>query len=136
MPERPKGDKSDKPLLSRIAKLKAEKKDDDYRPEMPQVEAAYLIGYLFEIGPMMAAGMGSGPITHGEIESWQRVTGIELNSWEARTLRRLSVDYLSESHKATAIDAEAPWEESPDLVAIPSHKTESLRDSIRSLAVL
>lgn len=134
MPERPKSDKSDKPLLSRLKKLQTDKKDDDYQPEMPPIDGGYLVAYLFEIGPTMTAGMGSGPITHGEIESWQRITGVELNPWEARTLRRLSVDYLVESQKATDIKSEAPWTESEDV--IPAHKDTSTRDAIRALAVL
>jgi hypothetical protein len=135
-PERPKGDKSDKPLLSRIAKLKAEKKDDDYQPEMPPVDAVYLIGHLFDVGPVVGTGMGGVALRSEHLIPWQKETGVTLTVWEARTLRRLSADYLAESHKATAIDAVAPWEESPDMAYIPNPKTESLRDSIRALAVL
>lgn len=79
--------------------------------EMPPVEwGEHLIEYLFEFGPTVAAGMGSGPVSAGEIESWSRLLGIELSGWEARLLLRLSREYLSESHKATKQDCPAPWQ--------------------------
>ena len=103
IPERPKNDKSDKPRLSRRESLKNE-------PDMPPVEGAeYLLEYLWEVGPAAAAGMGEGPVTHEELLAWQSNTGIELSTWEARTLRRLSCDYVSESRAAEKLDAKAPW---------------------------
>jgi hypothetical protein len=79
-------------------------------PELPELECGgYLVGYLFEIGPTVPAGMGAGPISFEEIRAWQELTGISLNPWEARTLRRLSNDYLSESYNATKPDRPAPW---------------------------
>jgi len=120
-PERAKGDKSEAPRLSRLEKIRADRKDPEFDPHMPQVEAEYLIAYLYEIGPTVAAGMGAGPITQGEVRAWQDNTGIELTSWEARTLRRLSCVYLAQSHKAEKIDCPAPWQPSdfkPDLSAV------------------
>lgn len=103
---------------------------------MPPCDAGYMIGYLFELGPTIAAGMSDGPIPHSEIEAWQRNTGIELDAWEARTLRRLSFDYLVESHKATAIDCPAPWTEAGEVKAAPNRAAESLRSAMRALAKL
>lgn len=133
MPERHKDDKSNKPLLSRLEMLQS-LHGENYTPEMPPIDSPYIVEYLYEIGPAMASGFGSGPISNGEIESWQRVTGIELTSWEARTLSRLSREYLSESHKATEIDCPAPWSES-EYVA-PNRKAESMRLALRKLAEL
>ena len=76
---------------------------------MPPVSVEYLTVYLWEIGPTLAAGMGAGPITHGEIESWQSLTGIELQPWEVRYLRRMSFEYLNQSHQAEKRDCPAPW---------------------------
>jgi len=90
--------------------LRADHKDDGYLPEMPPVDAAdYLIEYLFEIGPTVAAGMGAGPITHVEMCAWVDLTGIELCPWEVRFLRRLSREYLSEFHEAEKTDRLPPW---------------------------
>jgi len=72
---------------------------------MPECRAEYLLGVLFEIGMTL----GDQPLTHGEIESYQRNIGIRLNAWEVRTIKRLSETYLSESYKATDKDADSAW---------------------------
>jgi len=82
----------------------------DYMPVMPPLAGgSYLVGYLLEIGPTLAAGGYPGPITHEELRAWQANTGIELQPWEIRFLQRLSNEYLSESHKAEKRDCPAPW---------------------------
>lgn len=101
MPDKPEGDKSKEPAKSRREQLG----DVD----MPECDAGYLIGYLFEIGPTVSAGMSSGPISHSEIAAWQRNTGIELDAWQVRTLRALSIEYVNESSTANAPDSPAPW---------------------------
>lgn len=73
---------------------------------MPPCDALHLAGYLFDIGPTS----GDGPISHGDIASWMANTGIKLNPWQALTIRRLSVDYLNESYRATKRGAAAPWQ--------------------------
>lgn len=97
--------------MSRLEQIRIDRKDQDYEPEMPGIEGGgYLLGYLWELGPTMAAGMGAGPITHEEMRAWQSNTGIALQPWEARMLRRLSIDYLAQSHKAEKADCPAPWQ--------------------------
>lgn len=86
---------------------------DNGRIDMPPITSGeYLIGYLYEIGPTMAAGMGNGPVAFSEIQAWQQLSGIALTPWEARTLRRLSNDYACESHAATKADCPPPYGES------------------------
>lgn len=81
-------------------------------PEMPSLEwGQYLVGYLFELGPTMAAGMGAGPLMPSELESAQRLLGIEFQPWEARLLLRLSREYLEESHRATEENCAPPWDD-------------------------
>ena len=78
--------------------------------EMPPLDCGdYLIRHLYDIGPTIAAGMGSGPVTYSEMEAWQRVTGIQLLPWEASLLRRLSGEYAAESFAATKRDRPAPF---------------------------
>ncbi len=108
--ERAKHDKSDKPRQSRLEKARAQRKNPDYAPDMPPVDVPYLLEVFFEIGPTMAAGMGAGPITHEEIRAWQANTGVELQPWQIRALRRMSFDYLGEAHEAEKADRRAPWE--------------------------
>ena len=84
---------------------------------MPPIEwGVYILDYLFEVGPTMPGGMGSGPLTFSEIEAWQRTVGILLSPFEAQLLRRLSVEYFGESHAATKIDCPAPYGVSPQFI--------------------
>lgn len=96
--------------MSRLAKMRREQADDDYVPDMPPLGGMNdLIKYLYEMGPVVAAGSGAGPVTFSEILAWCQLTGVALQPWEARLIRRLSAEYLSESHKAEKRDAQAPW---------------------------
>ncbi len=103
---------------------------------MPPCEALYLVGWLFEIGPTMAAGMGDGPLTHGEIESWQRNSGISLNAWEARTMKRMSLEYLVESRKASERGRPSPWVDAPYARREPDRVAASLKASMYELREL
>lgn len=104
--------------------------------EMPPCDESRLLGYLFEVGPTIPAGMGEGPVTHSEIDAWQNNTGIQLNAWESRTLRRLSQDYAGQSHKSTARDCPAPWLDAPYLQKLINPAAERTREALRALSKL
>ena len=90
--------------------MRADRKDEGYVPELPRVDgAAYLVAYLWDIGPTMVAGMGLGPLTHEEIRAWQSNTGVWLQPWEARILRQLSMDYIVQMRDAEKADCAPPW---------------------------
>lgn len=77
---------------------------------MPELQwGQHLIDYLLEVGPVMAAGMGSAALTFTEIRNWREELGLQLSPWEIRTLRRLSSEYNSESQMATKSDREPPF---------------------------
>lgn len=136
VPERPKNDRSEAPLLSRLERLRQDRKDEDYRPDMPPIDVGgHVIGYLFEVGPSMVVGMGPGPVTHEELRAWQGNTGIELQPWEVRFLRRLSFDYLAELRKAEKPDCPPPWR-ADDYVPDIKRVTKSVQASIMELAKL
>lgn len=104
---------------------------------MPPVGAAeYLISYLWEVGPTMVAGGYPGPVTHEELRAWMDLTGIELEPWEVRFLRRLSGEYLAQSHKAERLDCQAPARERGEYAADLSAVAKSLQQSMRELAQL
>ena len=106
MPEASPGARADAAKLSRRECIER----DGGEIEMPPFdEGEYLIAYLYELGPTVAAGMGAGPVTFAEMAAWQAARGFELEPWEARLLRRLSVDYLAESHRATERNCPPPW---------------------------
>lgn len=106
VPEAAPGARADAAKLSRRERIER----DCGEIEMPPFDdGEYLIGYLYELGPTVAAGMGAGPVTFAEMAAWQAARGFELEPWEARLLRRLSVDYLAESHRATERNCPPPW---------------------------
>lgn len=84
-------------------------RDDEYSPEYPECSALHLVHYLFEIGPVQSSGMGTAPISFSEIRSWQEITGVALNSWEGRMLRRLSDEYRREMHLAESPNRPSPF---------------------------
>ncbi len=133
IPERPQNDRSQKPAVSRLERLRSMSGDPDYHPDMPDPGAAsHVLAILLEIGPASSSGMGVVPISHLELAAWQSNIGVELNAWEARTLIRLSREYVSESRSAEKPDAPAPWSSDPSpkdrkIIAL------SMRESIRAL---
>ncbi|WP_332848716.1 hypothetical protein [Massilia sp. S19_KUP03_FR1] len=102
----------------------------DIEPEMPDLAwGRHLIDYLLEVGPVMAAGMGSAPITFTELSNWQAQLGLRLSPWEVRTLRRLSLEYNSESQLATKPDREPPFA-TLDAVRLRNAQVESDLDEL------
>lgn len=83
---------------------------------MPECAGLYLVEYLVELG----VTEGDKSLPNREIESWQRQSGIELQPWEVRLVKRLSDVYLSESHAARDPDAPAPWADAPYLRVTPA----------------
>ena len=101
--------------MTRLQQLEANART----PELPDAgPGAYLVGYLFDAGPVGQGGMGPATISHNEIAAWQNNTGIELTAWEARTLRALSADYIAASKDAQAHDAPPPYTAEPE----PEHR--------------
>lgn len=106
VPKKADGDKSKAPNKSRIETLN---RDGIASPEMPPCAAMHIADWLFEVGPTISTGGGSVPLSHTEIEAWQHNTGITLDTWQARMLKRLSYEYLNELHAAADTDRPAPW---------------------------
>lgn len=69
----------------------------------------FLVGYLFDLGTGFAmSGMGpSGP--EQELLAWQVNTGIELEPWQSRWLKRLSAAFTKQELKSSKRDCPAPW---------------------------
>lgn len=103
---------------------------------MPECEAAYLLGYLFDIGPVQSGGMGLAPISHPEILAWQHNTGICLESWQAVFLRGLSTEYVRASTDAKQPDCPPPWADAPYFKPSPSKAAQRMRAALRRKAAL
>ncbi len=84
-------------------------------PTYPAISSCdYMIGYLFEVGPVMGDTMKQAALSNTEIRAWQDNTGARLTPWEARLLRSLSREYLCASQAAEAPGCPPPWGESDD----------------------
>lgn len=96
---------------------------------MPECGAAHLLVYLFEIGP----SLGDAPLTHSELQAWMDNTGIELTAWEARVVKRLSCEYLSEQQRATAPETPCPWADAPYAQVDPNVMVQRLQRHLERL---
>lgn len=96
------------------------RQEDDYRPDMPPLDGAdYIINHLFDVGPVVNTGMGCIALRSEHLLAWQQETGIRLSGWEARTLRRLSNEYMGESRRAEKRGCQPPWAQ-PDFKPEPT----------------
>lgn len=91
--------------LSRLDQLKKER----VPVLMPPNPAPHIVERLVEIGLTEAAGMGVAPLSWREIEAWCGRTAVDLAPWEARLIRKLSVEYVAESRRAESENAPPPW---------------------------
>lgn len=109
-PKPPEGSKRAKANLPthRLSRLDQMKRDG-VTPQMPPNPLPHLISRLIEIGLTQPGGMGPVPLTWQEIAAWQQLTGVALSSWEARTIRHLSIAYLGETAKAESETCPPPW---------------------------
>ena len=84
-------------------------RDKGQTPELPPLNEYPLLRLLFDVGPALSGGMGPVPLTHGELRAMQDNTGIPLTPGEVDILRRLSAEWIAESHRAEKADCPAPW---------------------------
>jgi hypothetical protein len=94
------------PKLSRAAQMRA---NGIRNPLMPPNPLPHVIDRLLEVGLSEAAGMGVGPVSWLTIDAWRRQTGAELMPWEARLIRRLSIEYVAEQRRAESENCPPPW---------------------------
>lgn len=107
-----------------------------YVPPMPETSGGeYLIGYLFEVGPIVPAGMGVGPVSHQELLAWQSLMGFTLSPWETRVIRRLSGEYLMQSRLAEKRDCKAPWQAAEAITEVTTAAL-SLKELVKQMANL
>jgi hypothetical protein len=93
------------PRLSRIDDLKRKK----IVPPMPPNPAPHITDWLIEMGLTEAAGMGTVAISSRELAAWQDNTGVVLEPWVGRLIRRLSSAYLAEGRLAESENCPPPW---------------------------
>lgn len=81
---------------------------------VPPNPLPHITDWLFEIGPSSANGMGESPIDWASIAAWSGQIGIVLNAWEARTIRRLSQDFIHMRFEARKASCPAPFDPDAD----------------------
>jgi hypothetical protein len=68
------------------------------------------VQWLFDAGPHESGAMGRAALSWRGLAVWQRETGISLEPWQKRLLRRLSGEYLHQGDKAEKFDCPPPWQ--------------------------
>lgn len=100
--------------------------DEFFEPDMPdEGDAAYLLDHFWAVGPTD----GDGAITSTLLRHHQDNMGICLSPWECKVLRRLSIDYLNESQRATKADCPPPYADSTDAARL---KQAELRNKLNT----
>lgn len=89
--------------MSRLQELRANSKEPQLPPEGA---ASHLVDYLFEAGPIVH---GSNALGWIDIQAWQASTGVALEAWQARALRKLSHAYLDASIAAQSPECAPFW---------------------------
>lgn len=93
----------DKHKHSRAKSLPA----SDNRHQLPELPwGGYLLDALDGLGYCRS---GPVPVGYPELESWARMTGVELTAWEAETLHHLSTAYVGQLTKSRDPRADAPY---------------------------
>jgi len=102
---RGKAEENAPPRLSRLDELKRKK----ITPVMPPNPAPALIARLIEIGLTEGGGMAPVPLSWGAINEWAKAVEVDVEPWEKRLMRALSVEYIAESRRAERETCPAPW---------------------------
>jgi hypothetical protein len=67
-------------------------------------------------------------MSHADLMAWQLNTGVELQAWEARALRRLSTAYVVASQDAQQVDCPPFFIEQP-----ANDHRQAVSDGVRSI---
>lgn len=105
---------AEKQTEPRIAVYKRREEAGEYvsQLEMPELLSfEYIVEYLFEAGPVSSNGFGPEPLSWLELEAWAHLAQVNLDSWEARTLRKLSEHYSAQLVKSADPKCRPPGQE-------------------------
>ena len=91
-----------------VTRLKAMQARNE-QPVLPPVSARHIVDWWLEIGPA-----GDGALTWQEIAAWEQLTGIELEPWEAKTIRSMSAAFVSQRFEARKAGCPAPYSTEQD----------------------
>jgi len=102
--------------------------------EFPWVEPelTYLLDYLYDVGPALRNTAGNAPLSCSEIVAWERLTGVELQPWESKLLRRLSADYLGMASRASDPTCPSPYQSEVALQANREAVSRQISNAMKS----
>lgn len=100
VPKPPAGSKREKIGTGAKISRAEQMKKDRIAPQMPPNPMPHIVERLIEIGLTEPAGMGMAPVSWRTLAAWSELTGVVLSPWEARLLRHLSAEYLTEFNRA------------------------------------
>ena len=103
---------------------------------MPPCSALHMVHWLFEFGPVSSGPMGETPVSFADIDVWAACEAMDLTAWQARTLRKMSRDYIQECHRAKDRKCFPPWEDAGIIKTASNMSADALRNSIRALTQL
>jgi len=72
---------------------------------------AYLLDWLYDLGPGYPGATGMVGLPHTEIRAWAKNIGLKLKGGEAEWLHKLSLAFVTEMHRSDGKDTEAPYTE-------------------------
>lgn len=91
-----------------------------------------MFGYLLELGPMRDGGMGNIAVTWQELKAWSDVTKASLDAWQAKTLKRLSDEYVYQFNVSIDPNCPAPYQNFT-ASEIPQETHETVDQKLRSI---
>jgi len=96
--------------------------------EPPEVDdsLAYLVEYLFQIGPTL----GEHELSFGEMSAWCDRSGADLDDFESMALKQMSRAYLSMVHQARDPKCICPAFDAPDLDEMEPEEVEAQRATV------
>lgn len=92
--------------MKALAKRGKLPKQEEEKPPALASEAEPLWFVFCALHQTRASGMGVGPISFGEIESYQRLVGVKLDPWEVQAVRAIDMAYLQ--HEAERSKSRSP----------------------------
>lgn len=100
---------------------------------MPPVPAGdWLLGWLFQAGPLASDGMGARGLSWPELAAWRKCTQVLITPWEMQALHRMSASYAGAYHAAEKPDCPAYWL-SPELTQLNVSKSEAAGQQLKSV---
>jgi hypothetical protein len=98
----------------------------------PTVGAEWLLGWLFQAGPIASNGMGVSGLTWTELQAWRDVTGAWADDWEMTTLHALSAAYADAHHRSSKPEREPYWS-ADDVREAQAQKSEQAGATLASI---